>query len=101
MIYAVGFLGLLSELLSCFLLVLLSLVLLLSILLPGSLGVFLLYLLTDWGISYGPLRQPLTLVFHLDYSAGPTFPEVAEGWQSFQKLLAVVSEPFYHFLNSF
>jgi len=101
MIYALGFLGLLSELLSYFLLVLLLLALWLSILLHGSLGAFLLYLLTDWGISYGPLRQPLTLVFHLDYSAGPTFPEVAEGWQAFQKLLSVVCESLYHFLDSF
>jgi len=100
MIYAVGFLGLLSELLSYFLLVLLLLALWLSILLHGSLGAFLLYLLTDWGISYGPLRQPLTLVFHLDYSAGPTFPEVAEGWQAFQKLLAMVGEPLYYILDS-
>jgi len=101
MIYVLGFLGLLSELLSYFLLVLLLLALWLSILLHGSLGAFLLYLLTDWGISYGPLRQPLTLVFHLDYSAGPTFPEVAEGWQAFQKLLAMVCEPFYYILDSF
>ena len=100
MIYVLGSLGLLSELLNCFLLVLLSLVLWLSILLPGSLGVFLLYLLTDWGISYGTLSQPLALVFDLYYTASPAFPEVPEGWQALQKLLSMVGEPLYNILDS-
>lgn len=100
MIYVSGFLGLWSELLNCFLLVLLSLVLWLSILLPGSLGVFLLCLLTDWGISYETSSQPFALVFNFYHTAGPAFPEVPESWQAFQELLAVVGEPLYHILDS-
>jgi len=100
MTYVLDFSGLWSELLNCFLLVLLSLVLLLSILLPGSLGAFLLCLLTDWGISYETLSHPFALVFNFYYTAGPAFPEVAEGWQALQELLAMVGEPLYHILDS-